>query len=89
MRDGFKMLNQLTRQPRSQGALRSRPSKQERERGEGRESRPDQGPSLASRVEYGEDQVNEVADKNFPRNSILQLTRFLFLTKQGERSLVI
>ena len=37
------MLNQLTRQPRSQGALRSRPSKQEREReggGEKEHARP-------------------------------------------------
>ena len=50
---------------------------------------PDQGLSLASRVEHGVDRVNEVADKNFPRNSILQLKRFLFLTKQEGRSLVI
>ena len=61
------MLNQLKRQPRSQGSLRSRHSEQERERGgEGRESSPDQGLSLslALRVEYGEDPVNKVADTN-------------------------
>ena len=61
------MLNQLKRQPGSQGSLRSRHSEQEREReGEGRESSPDQGLSLslALRIEYGEDPVNKVADTN-------------------------
>ena len=72
VRYGFKILNQLKRHPRSQGSLRSRPSKQERERErwEGRESRLDQGLflSLALRVEYGEDPGYKVADTNWLRN---------------------
>ena len=76
--NGFKMLNQLKIQPRSQGSLRSRPSEQQKECVREREQ-----------VEYGEDRANEVADKNCPKNSILQLIRSLFLTKHGEPSSVI
>ena len=65
------MLNQLKRKPRSQGLSVLGPrSKREREKGEGRESTPDQGLSLslALRVEYGEDPVNKVAYTNCVRN---------------------
>ena len=51
-------------------ALEARERERGRERGEGRESRPDQGLflSFALRVEYGEDPGYKVADTNWLRN---------------------
>ena len=67
------MLNELKDilVPRVLSVLSPRSKRErDREKGEGRESRPDQGLSLslALRVEYGEDPGYKVADTNRLRN---------------------